>query len=420
MKAEIDCVAVTDHNSGAWIDKLKEELNVMESEECDGFRPLTIFPGVEISVSGGIHLLAIFDPSVTGEDISNLLGAVQYEGNRGETDGCTRKSFTEVVEEIIRNYGIAIPAHVDDESGLFKVFQGITLKTSLMSNGLLAIQICNPLEEKPQIYKDMKLNFAEVAGSDSHHPNCVGQSYAWVKMEKPDITALRLALHDGEDGILRYDTYSGNPNEVGTRFFIQNISITDGAKAGRGTPLKVTFSPWLTTLIGGRGSGKSSVVEYLRLGLDNRDSLPESLKKEFDDFAQITSGRGKTGMLTKNTVIRVELKKDGRDVALVWKDNQIIEEQKDDSGRWITKEKSNIVQKRFPIRMFSQKQLFEMTKDPHVVLNLIDRQFDKSTWQERRDELEKQWLESRRLEREYHEKLSGLPDIKAELDDVPD
>ncbi|MCY4292990.1 MAG: hypothetical protein OXC72_14725 [Roseovarius sp.] len=67
MDAGIDCVAVTDHNTGDWIDKLKTAYNDMKRQAeigapPDGFRELTLFPGVEISVSGGFHLLAIFDP----------------------------------------------------------------------------------------------------------------------------------------------------------------------------------------------------------------------------------------------------------------------------------------------------------------------------------------------------------------------
>lgn len=52
MEKQIDCVAVTDHNSGEWIDRLKDEYKVMKSEQPAGFRELYLFPGVEISVQG--------------------------------------------------------------------------------------------------------------------------------------------------------------------------------------------------------------------------------------------------------------------------------------------------------------------------------------------------------------------------------
>ena len=82
MAAGIDCVAVTDHNSGAWIDPLKAAYAAMKAladsgQAPAGFRDLTLFPGVEITVSGGFHLLAIFDPTQTTRTITDLLAGVR-------------------------------------------------------------------------------------------------------------------------------------------------------------------------------------------------------------------------------------------------------------------------------------------------------------------------------------------------------
>src|SRR5687768_2415220 len=55
----IDAIAITDHNTGEWIDGIKEAANGT---------PLAVFPGVEISVSGGkhgIHIIALFDRTAT-------------------------------------------------------------------------------------------------------------------------------------------------------------------------------------------------------------------------------------------------------------------------------------------------------------------------------------------------------------------
>ena len=59
MRAGIDCVALTDHNSGEWIDRLKAALDELEAEPCSDFRPLWLFPGVEITANDGTHILAI-------------------------------------------------------------------------------------------------------------------------------------------------------------------------------------------------------------------------------------------------------------------------------------------------------------------------------------------------------------------------
>ena len=81
MRAEVDCVAVTDHNSGEWIDKLKEALKGLQDHP--GYRPLYLFPGVEITANAGIHLLALFDRAKGSAEINGLLGA-------GPIQGCAR------------------------------------------------------------------------------------------------------------------------------------------------------------------------------------------------------------------------------------------------------------------------------------------------------------------------------------------
>lgn len=118
MEAGIDCVAITDHNSGAWVDKLKTAYAEMKADADagsppDGFRELTLFPGVELSVQGGFHLLAIFDPDTTTSKIDTLLGQVGYDGTNGDSDGVTREGAAEVVRIILAAGGIPTPAHAD-------------------------------------------------------------------------------------------------------------------------------------------------------------------------------------------------------------------------------------------------------------------------------------------------------------------
>lgn len=118
MAAEIDCVAVTDHNSGAWIDPLKAAYAEMKAQADQGrppagFRALTLFPGVEISVHGGVHLLAILNPEATTSDVDTLLGSVGYQGTKGDSDGVTSRGIEEVIDAVLSAGAIAIPAHAD-------------------------------------------------------------------------------------------------------------------------------------------------------------------------------------------------------------------------------------------------------------------------------------------------------------------
>ena len=156
MRAEVDCVAVTDHNSGDWIDRLKTAIEELKADPPSDYRELFLFPGMEISVHGGIHLLAIFDPSKTSSDIDALRGAVGYQGTPGGSDGVTLKSFVEAVGEITSAGGISIPAHVDGENGLFQL-PGTTLQQALDRKDIFAMELNNLNAQKPQTYLDNHL-----------------------------------------------------------------------------------------------------------------------------------------------------------------------------------------------------------------------------------------------------------------------
>lgn len=422
MQAGLDCVAVTDHNSGAWIDPLKSALAELIVEQPAGFRPLVLFPGVEISVHGGIHLLALFDPSATTERVHRLLPQIGYHAEFGITDACCEQPLHKAVEAITRSGGLAIPAHVLDANGWFTVQgrpgQGPTLEQSLRAQGLLAIERTSS-GVLPQLYRDSKLQLAEVVGSDSHEPAQAGRRFTWVKMETPSIVALRLAMHDGEDGVLRDDESAGDPNALNGRFFISRIEVRRAYKAGRDKPLEVTFSPWLTSIIGGRGAGKSSIVQFLRVGLNKTKDLPAAALREFESFREQAKGRGTTGMFRPDTEIRIELQRDSRLIAFTWSSSGWREEEwVADTGQWALVGSPDRPEDRVPVRIFSQKQLYELTEDSRALLNIVDEAAGRSRLDEQRRDFEEKWLASRRVERSLISKRQELQNLLSERKDV--
>jgi PHP family Zn ribbon phosphoesterase len=79
MESGLDCVVVTDHNSGKWIDVLKAKNKELRDRDTKPvwYRELAIFPGVEITVansSSRVHLLAVFDPSCDSQKVTGVLG----------------------------------------------------------------------------------------------------------------------------------------------------------------------------------------------------------------------------------------------------------------------------------------------------------------------------------------------------------
>lgn len=425
MREGIDCVAVTDHNSGAWIDSLKQALQELETEMPPEYRPLYLFPGVELTVQGNIHILAIYDLDKTSSDIDSLLGGVKYRATKGKSDGCSECSAVEVINEIVRSGGLAIPAHVDQACGLFTDCHGNTLEQILDNKNIFAIEVINTEESKPQLYISKKLNWSEVLGTDSHHPSGTrgqrypGSHFTWVKMSKPSLDGLRLALIDGELSLKRSDQFNGDPNRHG-QLSIESISIRDAKYLGRGHPFECKLNPWLNTIIGGRGTGKSTSLEFLRVALNRSGELPESLVSDFKKYSQTSNSRQDEGLLKESTRVAVIFRKDGCRFRITWsnEDKQHTIEEEVETGRWSLAE-GDIAQ-RFPARIYSQKQIFELAKAPHALLQVIDDapEVNHRDWQREWDELLSKYLSYRAQEREVQSGLQEEAVIKGQLADI--
>ena len=386
MRAGVDCVAITDHNSGEWIDRLRTALSGLEEGKHSELRPLHLFPGVEITANGGTHILALFDPKTSSGEIAVLLGAVRYRGESGKSDGAAESAPIQVVEEIHKAGAIPILAHVDEPDGAWKI-SGNTLAPLLDGGFPLAIEVKHPQCPAPQVYLQRRLGWAEVLGSDCHHPISAnqdrfpGSDFTWVKMSEPSIEGLRLALLDGRGfSIRRSDSVDPFDPLAFLKHYIRSIELTNARYMGNGIPAKLEFSPWLNALIGGRGTGKSTVIHGLRLVTRRNDELvgleEHSVPRlTFERFGKVPQNQNSEGGLRENTEILWTVMRDGVCHRLRWCQGgtDLVVEEKSDDGTWSASESQNTTSERFPIRLFSQGQIAEMAGDNQLpLLQVID------------------------------------------------
>jgi len=442
MAAGIDCVAVTDHNSGEWIDRLKNAYAQMQAQADGGnapagFRPLTIFPGVEISANGGIHVLAIFDPSATTSHIDSLLGAVEYAGTKGDSDGETRKSVAEVIAKIIERGGIAIPAHADSTKGLLRVDPGTrkcalsahTVRQALEVEGLLAVEWCDPANPYPEAVDKLAGRLARVLGSDCHNfrgNKTPGSAYTWVKMAQPTLEGLRLALLDGNGVSIRRsdDTEAFDPFQTPTHL-IRAIEIEKARVMGHHQPARLDLSPYFNAIVGGRGTGKSTIVHALRLATRREreiQALPKDSepRERFEAFRQIAKRRDDQGALRPQTTIRVEWQYEESRLRLCWADEGKtlqVEEWRD--GSWQPSLSQTVDDARFPIRIFSQGQIATMAGEGRqTLLKIIDEAAEVEPLQQALEEARRTFLAQRARLRETDGRLEVLPEVERRLQEV--
>lgn len=419
----IECVAVTDHNSGGWIDCLKNEAEILRGEGHQIF----VFPGVEITANSNIHILGIFDTTLTSADVSAVIGAAKFRGTKGDSDSVAEESAENVIKEIISAGGVAIPAHIDMKAGLCQQTSSHTIRQ--VCEHANAVEIIFPDEERDDAplsrYKNLNIELPSVIGSDAHHPDDIGRAFTWVKMANPSIEGLKLALVDGSSSIIRSDDKgkTQSPNRSSSTL-LKSVTIEKAKYAGRSVPLIIEFNPWLNSIIGGRGSGKSSVLEFIRLGMGRSVDLlglssDNEIRRSFESFNKIPLSRDADGVMLADTKISCIYARDDVNYRLVWtKESNSVSIERLEGESWIIE--SGEAYSRFPIKIFSQKQIFNLAKNPNTLLRLIDEsstvgfQQWKMKWDEKRTRF--QTLCSQRRELEL--KLSNKNVLQGQLSDV--
>jgi ABC-type lipoprotein export system ATPase subunit len=427
MKAGIDCVAVTDHNTGTSVDSIKSAYEDLSERKPAGFRELTIFPGVEISTVTGVHILGIFPEDTTSKDIHTVISNCKYNGEEGSGDGCTKETTEEVINLIAARGGLAIPAHVEGPQGLFHDMKGAPLDTVLDNDKVIAMestQWCLP----PEQYRNKGLNWAKVRGSDQHAPSGTepwhkypGSHFTWVKMETPCWEELRQALLAHEVCVL--DQTEEDPNKT-PDIFLRSLTIKEmshcGAKPGS-KPLTFEFNPFFNAFIGGRGTGKSTVLESIRIAARRDGQLKaDNMTKLAQDLAEFMMPTTQNGVMKANTELVLTVTRRGIDYRLTWRPNGNHVLEQFENEEWIPALVEGDVLDRFPMDIFSQKQIYTLASAPQGLLAIIDRspEVNKQDWQIRWDGKASEYRELKERQRGLLAKTVNEKSLNAKLVDI--
>jgi hypothetical protein len=416
----LHAIAVTDHNSAASVDE------IAESAGAD----LVVFPAVELTSVEGAHLLVLFDPNANGDSIKAFLGRCGVRGGDfGQRAAKADVPYLKCMELADAAEALCIAAHANrmapeggHETSLLHVLrEGEPRQEVLRSSLLAAVELSGDDEEAERVLCRNPADDTErrphIRGSDAHGLSHIGRSSTWIKMTEPTLEGLRLAFADGQTSIQVDD--GEDPNQSRASLHLEEIEITSAKLLGRGEPFVLRLNPWLNAIIGGRGTGKSSIVEFLRIALAREHELPAALEEGFTKFARIPSGRDDRGMLTDDTEVAVIYRKDDSRFRVHWSSagDRTIEERTGD-GTW--QPSQGEVAQRFPIRIYSQKQVFELAEGPEALLRVIDdaHQVDVAGWKEQWRSAVARFLALRAEEREIRTALAETGRLAGELADV--
>lgn len=283
--------------------------NKFDSEEFRALRKtakkkhLLLLPGVELSVgdgANGVHTLVVFSDEWLKDNqdyINQFLNVsfqgklpAQYENENGRSSLNLLETIKKL-EDYQREFFI-IFAHVEQASGLWNELDGGRLQelgqNELFRRRVLGFQkVCT--HDKPDAKCRIKVRSwlecaypAEVEGSNPKKIEEIGKGKpCFLKLGAFTFEAVKFALLDHQNRLRAV------PPKI-SHSHIRSIEFTGGILDGKSIP----FSPALNTLIGIRGSGKSSILESLRYVLNVRVDDRDSERSYKQKLVEQTLGSG--------------------------------------------------------------------------------------------------------------------------------
>ena len=263
IEEDISVAVITNHNKFN-----RHEFKKLKKEFRNGY----LLAGVELNIkegANGIHTLIVFNEpwykNKTDEDfINKFLNSVsEGQENFATENGKTNTDFIETIKKLEtykqngKDYFIIL-AHVDSNSGFFKELKGGIINqlgnNKLFYKNVIALQKSKTDNGREHIKKDL----AKVEGSDPKKIEDIGKGKkSYIKIGDYNFEAVKFALQNKEYRV-------GEEVQKRENSFIKSISFDGGKLDGQ----TIELSSSMNNLVGVRGSGKSSIIEAIRYGLD--------------------------------------------------------------------------------------------------------------------------------------------------------
>lgn len=349
----IRLIGITDH----W--RVDSAVGLIAAAEDRG---IVALPGFEANSSEGIHILVLFEAGTPLDDITAAIG--RCGPNPGCPNGTTGESYANIMSRMAEAGALAIPAHANVRpTGLLTTRSGQPLAAMIKHPDLHAIGISPHVDAA----KDQNAvvqgtgdfervhPLAEIHADDVMGPRQLKKSGAstWFKVSSASLESLKLAVRTPETRVSLSDP------QLTPRARIKNVSWVGGYLDRVTLPI----SSDLTALIGGRGAGKSTVIESLRYALDLQ---PISTQMGKDHRSIIDS------VLRVGTIVRVEVESVSPTLESFTIQREVNHQPVvlDASGERTNLAPSDVIG---PVEVFGQHELAELAGDSASIARLVQR-----------------------------------------------
>jgi hypothetical protein len=359
--AEVEIIAITDHNCAAGVDE------VMAAGEKVS---VAVFPGVELTTFGGkpnVHILVIFDRDVDAEVVKDFIRKTDLPLDKiCTTEAVTSKTTAEVLDMPYERKRVSIAAHSKGGSGLFEAIRGVPRKEAYWGSTLLAAEIPDESNSDLPIVRRMcegRDSFlgpkccAMIRSSDARSPEEIGSRHTWLKMSAPpSLEGLRQAFLDYESRV-RFEK-----PEVTFPHIIGVVVEGEGFLGRRDEQLsvRVHFNPYLNCIIGGKGTGKSAIIEVMRYALGIEPRLPKTRERIAGLVDAVLGSGGKVTLFFKVGEQRYRV-------------SRIVDTEPQVFVAGGTEPLTIVPDRLFPAQFYGQGEILEVAEEYTFQLEMLDR-----------------------------------------------
>ncbi len=406
QERNIEVVAVTDHY------RVRSSMSLVESAKAAGIH---VFPGFEAVTKDGVHFLCLFDPT---KDLGSLERVVGDCGilDQGAKSPTGKYDTLELLEES-RKWGAAcVAAHVAGQGGLLPTLSGQARINAWTSHNLLACSLPGPVSDAPDNLRPILENknaehrrdraLAILNAQDVSGPDDLDKPGAscWIKMSEVSAEGLRQAFLDPES---RVRLASDAPPEDHAEF------VTLAWQGGFLDGAAIHLNENLNVLVGGRGTGKSTVIESLRyvLGLE---PLGEEARKAHEGIVRhvLKSGTKISLLLRSHRPNKQEYR-----VERTIPNPPVV---RDQNGNVLNITSAAIVPQ---VEVFGQHEISELTKSPEKLTRLLERFVERDASLDRRkadvrrqvEQSRGKILDTNKEMTQVEERLASLPGLEETL-----
>ena len=358
IEREIEVIGVTDHY------RVQDSWNLLSAARAAGIKA---FGGFEAVTKDGVHFLCLFDAD-KDEKLERFIGECGvHDSDQASPIG--NLDSGELLERSKEWGSVCIAAHVATKGGLLNKLSGKSRINIWTSHNLLACAIPGSIDEVPEGPKQILKNkdpqhkraraLAIITASDVIDPSDLNKDGAscLIKMSDVSVEAFRQAFLDPESRIRLCSDPQPEPH-------VELLAMTWEGGFLRDTAIH--FNGNLNAVVGGRGAGKSTMIESIRyvLGLD---PITEDAQKAHEGVIRHVLRSG-----TKISLIARSHKPTER-CYLIERSVPNPPIVKDETGEVLSISPRDVIP---GVEVFGQHEISELTKSPEKRTLLLERFVD--------------------------------------------